>query len=89
MGVTKLLLDIPDELRGGVYSNLGLVKEGEDGEAVVSFYLMDSHGCDEDGTPTQDGVLQSRVIMSVRTLAILRDQLDRYLDDASEAEHAR
>lgn len=89
MGITKLQLEIPDDLRGGVYSNLGLVKEGEDGEAIVSFFLMDSHGVDEDGTPTQDGILQSRIVMGNRTLAILRNQIDHYFDTIGGTRDAR
>lgn len=84
MGITKLMLDVPDDKRGGVYSNLAIVVAGDE-ETTLNFYLMDGKG-NEDGKPYEEGVLQARVIMPKQALRILGSQIQERLKNLEQDE---
>lgn len=75
---TRVKINADPSLRKGVYSNLVMVQSSKK-EAVVNFLFTD--GPAESKDADIEGIMVSRVVMTLDTLVELRDALDSHIKE--------
>lgn len=68
-----------ESIRGGVYVNAAYARSSRK-ETVIDFVFTDSEIESEDGIVV-GGVLQSRIILTSKTLLELRDMIDQHISE--------